>query len=192
MVSFRAATCAAVFGVLAIGSLAACNRNDGASSGQAYAADRGGARHGAGPSSDDGARAPIPLFHGEPVWSQNRYHTAQENAEYHFHRDGPSLGARTLDDFLTKVHHFGDHPPAGTLSLTRENGDRLLYDPKANLFGVFTHDGAPRTILKPTNGMAYWNEQKAREAEGGGDYHSHPRRDYGRSDGGGSGDRQDN
>jgi hypothetical protein len=173
------------------GTLSGCNRNGGGSSGQAYAADRGGGARRSYSGADDGARPPIPMFHGEPVWSQNRYHTAQENAEYHFHRDGGALGAHTLDDFLTKVHHFGDHPPPGTLTLTRDNGDRLLYDPKANLFGVFTRDGAPRTILKPTDGMAYWNEQKAREAAGG-DYHPRPHRDYGRSDGGGYSDRQDN
>jgi hypothetical protein len=40
--------------------------------------------------------------------------------------------------------------------------------------------------------MAYWNEQKAREAQGGGDYRSQPRWDYGRSDSAGYGDRQEN
>jgi hypothetical protein len=188
MISVRAAACAATFAMLAAGGLAACNKNNSggsASAGsgqfagsQAFAADRSAARR---PYGDESARPPVPMFHGEPVWSENRYHSAQENAEYHFRRDGQSLGARTLDDFLTKVHHFGDHPPPGTLTLTRANGDKLLYDPKANLFGVFTREGAPRTIMKPRDGMAYWTEQKAREAEGG-DYRSRSRGGYGRSD----------
>lgn len=187
MISVRAAACAAVFGLLAAGALAACNKNNSggsASAGasqlagsQAFAADRGAARR---PYGDESARPPTPMFHGEPVWSENRYHSAEENAEYHFRRDGQALGARTLDDFLTKVHHFGDHPPPGTLTLTRTNGDRLLYDPKGNLFGVFTREGAPRTIMKPREGMAYWTEQKAREAEGGG-YRSRSGDGYGRS-----------
>lgn len=163
-------------------------------SGQAYAAN-GGSRGGYGGSfagAED--RAPVPLFHGEPMWSENRSHSAKENAEYHFERAGGDLGSKTLDDFLTKVHRFGDHPPAGALKLVRANGDRLLYDPKTNLFAVFTRQGAPRTVFKPSNGMDYWTEQKAREqadAGGGGGYH---RRSYdggsgggyGRSEGGGS------
>ena len=149
--------------------------------GQAYAAN-GGARGGYGGGED---RPPVPLFHGEPMWSENRAHSAKENAEYHFERAGSDLGSKTLDDFLTKVHRFGDHPPAGTLKLVRANGDRLQYDPKANLFAVFTRQGAPRTVFKPSNGMDYWTEQKAREqadaSGGGGGYH---RRSYGGYGGG--------
>jgi hypothetical protein len=190
MVSLRAASCAALLSVLAAGALSACNRNEAAStssSGQAYAADRHANRSSGGGYGDDGPRPPVPMFHGEPMWSQTRAHDARDQAEYHFRRDGQSLGARTLDDFLTKVHAFGDHPPHGTEIITRSNGDRLMYDPKANLFGVFTRDGAPRTILKPPEGKAYWAAQKAREADGGGDYHARSHRNYGRSDGGGYG-----
>ena len=128
----------------------------------------------------------MPSFHGEPMWSENRSHSAQENAEYHFQRAGPDLGSKTLDDFLTKVHRFGDHPPTGTLKLTRPNGDRLLYDPKANLFAVFNAQGAPRTVFKPNDGMAYWTQQKQRMASG--DDSGYRRRSYGGgSYGGGSG-----
>ncbi len=188
---------------LAIGlALAGCSRSGGNSaaaggpqgaqggygaSSQAYASDRGGrAGYGAGAGE---ARAPGPLFHGEPMWSENRSHSAKENAEYHFQRAGQDLGSKTLDDFLTKVHRFGDHPPAGTLKLVRVNGDRLQYDPKANLFAVFTREGAPRTVFKPSNGMDYWTEQKAREqadASGGG-YHRRSYGGYGGGDGGGYG-----
>ncbi len=200
----------AAMGALAI---AGCSRSNGtseAASGgasgaaaaggdQAYAAgrSRSGSAYGGG-YGERADRAPAPMFHGEPEWSQNRSHTAQENAQYHFERAGADLGAKTLDDFLTKVHHFGDHPPAGALKLTRANGDRLLYDPKSNLFAVFTRDGAPRTVFKPSSGMDYWTEQKAREqadASGGG-YHrrSYSGGGYGRSEGSGgstSGDQGD-
>jgi hypothetical protein len=179
MMRVGGAAAGALLGVAVVG-LAGCGRSDNqASAGQAYAADRTTARTSG--YGDEGTRAPIPMFHGEPMWSENRRHTAKENAEYHFQRDGQALGAHTLDDFLTKTHQFGDHPPAGTLKLTRSNGDKLLYNPKANLFGVFTADGAPRTIFKPPEGMAYWTAQKAREADGGG---YHRRSTYG---GGGEG-----
>ena len=157
-------------------------------SSQAQTADRGGG-YGGG-YADAADRPPVPLFHGEPMWSENRSHSAKENAEYHFQRTGPDLGAKTLDDFLTKVHRFGDHPPAGTLKLVRANGDKLLYDPHANLFGVFTREGAPRTVFKPNNGMAYWQEQKTREAQGESGYGSGRSRSYGGGgNGGGNGER---
>ena len=154
----------------------------GSGGGGAYAADRGG--HGGGYGGYGGAsdHGPVPMFHGEPMWSENRAHSAKENAEYHFERAGADLGSKTLDDFLTKVHRFGDHPPPGTLKLTRPNGDKLFYDPKANLFAVFTSQGAPRTVFKPNDGMAYWAEQKQRMADGGDS--GYRRRSYG--GGGGS------
>ena len=174
------AGCVLLLGVSACNrSQASAGRHDqtaassGSGSGDTYAAaDRSNDRRGAGGyrSSSygrDEQRDATPLFHGEPMWSENRNHTAQENAEYQFHRSGPDLGVKTLDAFLTKVHGFGDHPPAGTLHIERSNGDKLLYDPKANLFAVFTRDGAPRTIFKPRDGMEYWNEQKSREVAGG-------------------------
>ena len=178
-------------------ALAGCSRGNGQTSAsasglsdQAYARDRGASGGDYGQRAD---RGPTPMFHGEPMWSENRAHSAKENAEYHFERAGADLGSKTLDDFLTKVHHFGDHPPAGTLKLTRSNGDRLLYDPKANLFAVFNREGAPRTVFKPNDGMAYWTEQKARLANG--DDSGYRRRafgggegSYGRSSGGGSGE----
>ena len=163
-------------------ALAGCSRGNGQASAsapglsdQAYARDRGG--QGGGDYGERADRGPTPMFHGEPMWSENRAHSAKENAEYHFERAGGDLGSKTDDDFLTKVPRFGDHPPAGTLNLTRSNGDRLLYDPKANLFAVFNREGAPRTVFKPNDGMAYWTEQKARLASG--DDGGYRRRGYG-------------
>ncbi len=128
----------------------------------------------------DPARPAPPLFHGEPMWSDSRKYTAEENATYHFQRAGADLGAKTLDEFLTKVHQFVNHTPAGVEVIKRANGDRLLYDPKANLFAVVRADGAPRTIFKPDDGAAYWETQKQREAARAG----------GESDGGYSGERR--
>lgn len=116
---------------------------------------------------DDGARAAdTPLFHGRPLWAANKKHSAQENADYHYKRDGDALGATSEDDFLTKVHAFVDHPPKGVETLTRSNGDRLMYDAKANLFAVVDKDGAPRILFKPRDGAAYWAQQKDALANG--------------------------
>jgi pyocin large subunit-like protein len=70
------------------------------------------------------------------------------------------------DDFLTKVHAFIDNPPSGVLTLTRSNGDKLMYDPKGNIFAVADKNGAPRTLFKPKDGQAYWDKQKDAEARG--------------------------
>lgn len=116
--------------------------------------------------------ADAPLFHGKPLWAANKNHTAQENADYHFKRDGDAVGATSEDDFLTKVHAFVDHPPEGTQTLSRSNGDKLMYDPKANLFAVVDKDGAPRTLFKPRDGATYWKQQKDSVASGDDSYRS--------------------
>jgi hypothetical protein len=117
-----------------------------------------------GSSRDAGVDTP--LFHGKPIWAANKNHTAQENADYHFKRDGDAVGATSEDDFLTKVHAFVDHPPEGTETLARSNGDKLMYDAKSNLFAVVDKNGAPRTLFKPRDGAAYWRQQKDSLANG--------------------------
>lgn len=109
--------------------------------------------------------APAPRIDGKPMWSSNAKYSARENAAYHFERDGAEFGAATLDAFVRKAHAFVNEPPKGALTLTRDNGDRLIYDPAANVFAVATKDGAPRTMFKPDDGMAYWERQKERESK---------------------------
>ncbi len=131
--------------------------------------DRGGAYGGRGEGGgrDRASGEPAPLFKGKPMWADNRKHTAKENAEYQCDKHGSDIGARGLDDCVAKVHAFVSDPPAGTETATRvRNGDRLMYDGKANLFAVARKDGAPRTFFKPREGADYWREQKA-EAESG-------------------------
>ncbi|ODT64192.1 MAG: hypothetical protein ABS77_01445 [Phenylobacterium sp. SCN 69-14] len=108
--------------------------------------------------------APVRELDGRPIWSSSRRGTAEENAQRAFDRNGEAFGARSLDEFIRKTHAFVTDPPRGTERLTRRNGDVLLYDPKGNVFAVATKDGAPRTMFKPDEGAAYWQEQKDREA----------------------------
>ena len=182
---------AASAAALCILSLAACDGAPSAKPARAHAGDnsdrrladsapagddvRGPARYsdavysasGGRGSAGDGARAAdTPLFHGKPLWAANKKHSAQENADYHFKRDGDAVGATSEDDFLTKVHAFVDTPPKGTETLTRSNGDKLIYDPKGNLFAVVDKDGAPRTLFKPRDGASYWAQQKDSVAKG--------------------------
>jgi len=121
------------------------------------------------PSQADGGqvdhrREPVKLVDGKPMWSASRKFSAAENAQRAFDRNGRDFGAKNIDAFIGKAHAFVEHPPKGTLTLTRKNGDTLFYDPKSNVFAVASKEGAPRTMFHPDDGMSYWEEQKAREA----------------------------
>jgi pyocin large subunit-like protein len=100
---------------------------------------------------------------GKPMWAPSKRNSAEEGAQRAFERNGQAFGARSIDQYVSKAHAFVGHPPKGTLTLTRKNGDTLFYDPKANVFAVASKDGAPRTMFKPDDGMAYWEKQKDRE-----------------------------
>ena len=133
--------------------------------------DGGGRSYGSADDSGRGGgereREETPLFHGKPMWADNRRHTAKENAEYQCDKHGDDIGSKSLDDCLTKVHAFVDDPPQGAEVVTRvRNGDRLLYDAKANMFAVARKDGAPRTFFKPREGADYWREQKEQAQSG--------------------------
>jgi pyocin large subunit-like protein len=107
---------------------------------------------------------PVQLVDGKPMWSASRKYSAEENAQRSFERNGKDFDARDVDAFVRKAHAFVAHPPTGALTLTRANGDTLIYDPKGNVFAVANKAGAPRTLFKPDDGMDYWQEQKTREA----------------------------
>ena len=98
------------------------------------------------------------------MWAANRKHSAAENAQYQFAKNGGDFGATTETDYVTKVHAFIERPPSDAQTLDRNNGDRLIYDAHSNTFAVVTKDGAPRTMFKPRDGAAYWTQQKDRES----------------------------
>ena len=110
---------------------------------------------------------PVRRIDGKPMWSASRRFTAEENAERSFQRNGAAFGAATREAFVARAHAFVTRPPKGAQTLTRSNGDTLIYDPASNVFAVATREGAPRTMFKPDEGAAYWDKVKAREAEGG-------------------------
>ena len=125
------------------------------------AAGSGGA---GGGSAVDPRDQPAPLASdGKPIWAANRKHTAQENADYQFNKNGKDFGAASEADYVNKAHAFVSSPPAGVQKVERSNGDALLYDAKTNTFVVATKDGAPRTMFKPRDGANYWREQVTKE-----------------------------
>lgn len=125
----------------------------------------GGTQGGAAPRARDPRDLPVPQINGKPLWAANRNHTAEENAEYQFTKNGGDFGASSETDYVTKVHAFIERPPQDIETLDRPNGDKLLYDPGANVFAVVARNGAPRTMFKPRAGGSYWDQQKDREAK---------------------------
>ena len=124
---------------------------------EAVATESGGGR-------SDSRDAPVKLVAGKPFWAANRTRSAEENAQRSFERNGATFQAKSADEYVAKVHAFVSDPPKGAETLKRANGDLLIYDPKGNVFAVVSREGAPRTMFKPDEGAAYWDQQKTREA----------------------------
>ncbi len=117
--------------------------------------------------SPDPRDLPVPQMDGKPLWAANRTHTAEENAQFQFAKNGADFGAHSETDYVAKARHFIDKPPRDVETLDRPNGDKLMYDPAGNVFAVVTRTGAPRTLFKPKTGAAYWAQQKDRAATQG-------------------------
>jgi len=112
----------------------------------------------------DHRQDPVKLVDGKPVWAASRRYSAEDSAQRAFDRNGEAFGAKNLDDYVRKARAFVEHPPKGAETLTRANGDVLIYDAKGNVFAVADKAGSPRTMFKPDDGAAYWRQQKDREA----------------------------
>jgi pyocin large subunit-like protein len=147
-------------------SLGACDAGPSATAKAPTAAASAGPPQSVGQQASalDPRDQPVPLVDGKPMWAANRKHTAQENADYQFGKNGKDFGAATEADYVAKAHAFVDAPPKGVQKVERGNGDDLLYDAKSNTFAVVTKTGAPRTMFKPHDGANYWRQQVARES----------------------------
>jgi pyocin large subunit-like protein len=162
-------------GISVLALLSACDNGPSAVSKQAagsqmattgapersYNSDRGGNDN--APRVDHRKDEVAKADDGKPMWAPSKRFSAEEGAQRQFERDGEAFGAKSVDQYVKKAHAFVGHPPKGTLTLTRKNGDILFYDPKGNVFAVSNKEGAPRTMFKPDEGMAYWEKQKDRE-----------------------------
>lgn len=103
-------------------------------------------------------RAPEPA---KTVLTANRRETVDDKIQRLYRTNGSDFGARSAEDFLDKVTAFTTRPPAGTETVSRPNGDTLLYQASTNTFAVVARNGTPRTMFKPNDGPAYWAAQKA-------------------------------
>jgi pyocin large subunit-like protein len=99
-------------------------------------------------------------------WASSRRGSAEDNARRQFERNGADFSAASLDAYVARARAFAAEPPRGVLKARRSNGDQMLYDPRSNTFLVTDREGAPRTMFKPREGRAYWDEQQQRLADG--------------------------
>jgi pyocin large subunit-like protein len=154
----------------AAAALSACDNGPSAvaqntSSGEVRTASAETARSYGAPDGVDHRKDPVKLLDGKPEWAASRRYSAEESARHAYDRNGEAFGARDLEDYVRKAHAFVEHPPKGSETLTRPNGDTLIYDARANVFAVADKAGSPRTMFKPDDGAAYWQEQKDRETK---------------------------
>jgi hypothetical protein len=165
--------------------------------GGAYSRDGGsgataGGNRGGGVDDNSGYRASRIQGQGDSYWAGSKKYPAAESASYHFEHDGQDFGAKDVKDYVAKAHDFIGHPPQGTETIKRPNGDTLYYNAAHNVFAVATRDGAPRTMFKPRDGAAYWAQQKDRQSSSGPrtGYRSRSRDDNGGGRDSGNGDDQ--
>ncbi len=116
---------------------------------------------GGGYAADGAAGADVAAIPGSVRWASNRKNSAQEQLAKQFRRNGADFGAASATDYADKVNAFVAKPPAGVKTATRGNGDKLLYDPGSNTFAVVNRRGLPKTMFKPDDGAAYWQQQLA-------------------------------
>ena len=98
----------------------------------------------------------------KPPVTANRRETADAKVQRLFERNGAAFGAKSADDYLTKVRAFTEETPKGTETVKRPNGDTLYYQASTNTFAVVDRNGVPRTMFKPDDGPTYWAQQKER------------------------------
>ena len=155
-------------GISSLALLAGCDNGPSAVAGKQAAGSQmasAQAPENGAPAQVDHRKDPVKLVDGKAVWAASRRYSAEESAQHAYDRNGDAFGAHTLDDYVGKAHAFVEHPPKGVETLIRPNGDTLFYDAKANVFAVADKAGAPRTMFKPDDGAAYWQEQKDRETK---------------------------
>lgn len=98
----------------------------------------------------------------KPVVTANRRETVDAKIQRLYERNGAAFGARSAEDYLTKVTAFTVTPPRDVDTAKRPNGDTLLYQASTNTFAVVSRDGVARTMFKPDDGPTYWAQQKER------------------------------
>jgi pyocin large subunit-like protein len=96
-----------------------------------------------------------------PEKKQILYKWHQSNLERHFQKHRAEFPEyKTAAEYGKGAVEFFSKPPKGTELKRRNNGDKLFYYEKRNIFGVSTKDGFIKTFFRPDKGKKYWQRQK--------------------------------
>jgi len=77
----------------------------------------------------------------------------------HWNRHGKEFsGVQNSKQYVESAWKFRDR--TDVMMNVRSNGERVLYDPRNNTFGVFKERGVPKTMFKPRGSMKYFNNEK--------------------------------
>ena len=86
----------------------------------------------------------------EQIWTETNKKDPVENAYSHWDKhklEFPEF--QNAKQYVDATHNFVNNPPAGTLVITRKNGDTVFYNPSSNIFAVKNADGTSKTMFKP-------------------------------------------
>jgi len=90
------------------------------------------------------------------IWSSTKKRTPVKNAFRHWKDHGQEFSELlNSKQYVEQAHNFFTRRDQ-LLTKVRPNGEILLYDADANIFGVFTNEGVPKTMFKPIDGILYW------------------------------------
>ena len=91
------------------------------------------------------------------IWTSTRTKNPVQNAFGHWKDHGHEF-AELLNSkqYVEQTHNFFTGSRDRLVTKIRPNGEVLLYDVQTNTFAVFTVDGVPKTMFKPTEGIVYW------------------------------------
>jgi len=90
-----------------------------------------------------------------PIWTATKERTYVQNAFDHWSRHGKEFpGIQNAKQNVEHAWKFRDRIDISTV--TRGNGERLLYDVPTNTFGIFTRSGTPKTFFKPREKLEYF------------------------------------
>lgn len=104
----------------------------------------------------------------DDIWTGTKNKTPVENAYGHWDKHKNEFPEfKNSKQYVDATHNFVNNPPAGTLVITRKNGEKIFYNPNSNIFAVKNTDGTPKTMFKPNpaehgykNNLEYFNAQK--------------------------------
>jgi hypothetical protein len=89
---------------------------------------------------------------------------SRQLAEEHFDKHvvaGHEFTFTSLAEYVKATIEFRDNPgPGSEARYDSRSGTLRLYNPTTNIFGSYNRDGTTKTMFKPQEGRAYWDDRR--------------------------------